>query len=135
MLVVDASAVVDLLLARPVAQRIAAAMEEHGLDLHAPHLLDVEVLSALRRAAATPTADSERVGQAVEDLLDLPVERYRHDVLVPRAWQVRDNVSAYDATYLALTEALGDDAQLLTTDARFARAARSCSDIAVIAVA
>jgi predicted nucleic acid-binding protein len=133
MLVVDASAVAELLLGRPAAKRIARHIAEHDFALHAPHLLDVEVLSALRRLVAAGETCALRAGEAVTDLLDLPIERYPHDVLVPRAWELRDNFSAYDATYLALAETLADGgAPLLTSDARLARAARAHTDVQVL---
>ena len=135
MLVVDASAITELLLGRPPAERIAQHIASHGYELHAPQLLDIEVLSALRRVVAAGDASTERAGEAVVDLLDLPVERYPHDILVPRVWQLRANFSAYDATYLALAEALADDgALLLTADARFARAAETHGDVDVLLV-
>jgi predicted nucleic acid-binding protein len=135
MLVVDASAVAELLLGRPAAATVARRFTEHGFDLHAPHLLDIEVLSALRRVVASGNATAARAGEAVVDLLDLPIERYPHDLLVPRVWQLRDNFSAYDATYLALAETLADETlPLLTADARLARAARDHCDAPVILV-
>lgn len=99
---------------------------EHHVDLHAPHLLDIEVLSVLRRLVATGEASSRRGAEAIDDLLDLGVQRYPHEGLARRVWALRDNFSAYDASYLALAEALHDDgAKLLTADRRFARAARA----------
>jgi predicted nucleic acid-binding protein len=133
MLVVDASAVAELLLARPAADAVAHQLREHEFDLHAPHLLDVEVLSALRRLVAAGDASADRGGHAVADLLDLPIERYPHDVLVPRIWELRDNFSAFDAAYVALAESLIDDgAPLLTADGRFARAASTHAGVRVI---
>lgn len=135
MLVVDASAVVELLLARPAAERIERHIAQHRYDLHAPHLLDIEVLSALRRVVASGEASSARAGEAVTDLVDLPVDRYPHDVLVPRVWQLRESLSAYDATYLALAEALVEGgAPLLSADARFARAARIHGTVDMVVV-
>jgi len=132
-LVVDASAVAELLLVRPAAESIARRLREHAFDLHAPHLLDIEVLSALRRVLAAGDASKQRAEEAVVDLLDLPIERYPHDVLVPRVWELRDNLSAYDAAYVALAEALVDhEASLLTTDARLARAAAAHADVPVV---
>jgi predicted nucleic acid-binding protein len=91
------------------------------------------VLSALRRVVASAEASAARAGEAVADLLDLPIERYPHEVLVPRVWQLRENFSAYDATYLALAESLVDTgAPLLTADARFARAAEAHSSVDVL---
>lgn len=136
MLVIDASATTELILARPLAERIAAHIAEHRHDLHAPHLLDVEVLSALRRLVATGDASDQRAEEALVDLLDLPIERYAHDILVPRIWNLRRNFSAYDATYLALAEALTDEGvPLLTTDARFARAIGDHAGITAIMAA
>ncbi len=83
----------------------------------------MEVLSALRRLVASGEATAERAGEAIADLLDLPIERYPHDILVPRIWELRENFSAYDASYVALAEAVADEpVPLLTADARLARA-------------
>jgi predicted nucleic acid-binding protein len=135
MLVVDASAVAELLLGRPAAERIALYFAEHDFALHAPHLLDVEVLSALRRLVSTGEASAARASGAVEDLLDLPLERYPHDVLVPRVWELRKNFSSYDATYVALAETLTEGgAPLLTSDERLARGARAHTGVEVLEV-
>ena len=133
MLVVDASAVAELLLGRAAGEAVAQRLREHGFDLHAPHLLDVEVLSALRRVVAAGDASPARTGEAVADLLDLPIERYAHDGLTTRIWALRENFSAYDATYIALAEAIAEDgAPLLTADARLARAAGSHTGVRVL---
>ncbi len=133
MLVVDASAVAELLLRRPAAADVERHMAAHDYLLHAPHLLDVEVLSALRRLVAAGDATPDRAGEALGDLLDLPIARYPHEVLAWRIWELRENVSAYDATYLALAEALTEEsAALLTTDARLARAGRAHSRAEVV---
>jgi predicted nucleic acid-binding protein len=135
MLVVDASAVAELLLGRPAADAVVEQVRKHRFDLHAPHLLDVEVLSAVRRVVATGAASPGRGEQAIADLLDLPVERYPHDVLVPRIWDLRDNLSAYDAAYVALAEAIVDaGAPLLTSDARLAGAVRAHTEVPVVLV-
>ena len=133
MLVVDASAVAELLLARPVGASVAQRLREHAFDLHAPHVLDVEVLSALRRVVAARDATAARAGEALDDLLDLPIERYPHKVLIPRVWELRDNFSPYDAAYVALAEAIADDGvPLLTADARLARAAAAHTTVSVL---
>jgi predicted nucleic acid-binding protein len=133
MLIVDASAVSELLLARPAGRAVALSLRDAEFDLHAPHLLDVEVLSALRRLVAAGDASPERASEAVADLLDLPIERYGHDALVPRIWELRDNFSAHDATYVALAEAIAEGgAPLLTSDGRLARAAATHTEVRVI---
>lgn len=135
MLVVDASAVAELLLGRPAAEQIERQITSHSYELHAPQLLDIEVLSALRRLVAGGEASADRAGAAVTDLLELPIERYPHDILVPRVWELRDDFSAYDAAYLALAESLVENgAPLLTADARFARAVEAHGVVAVVLV-
>ena len=116
MLVVDASVVVDFLLDPDgLRERFRAG----GDDLHAPAHLDVEVLSALRRLAQRGTLTEGRARGAVDDLADLPLARYDVTPLLRRSWELREQVSAYDAPYVALAEAL--DATLLTRDERLAR--------------
>jgi predicted nucleic acid-binding protein len=133
MLVVDASAITELLLGRPACRAVEEQLRDHAFDLHAPHLLDVEVLSALRRVVAAGDASPDRAGDAVTDLLDLPLERYPHDGLAPRIWDLRANFSAYDAAYVALAEAITDGgAPLLTADARLARAAGDHTHVRVL---
>ena len=133
MLVVDASAVAELLLGRPAAAGVEQRFADHDYELHAPQLLDIEVLSALRRVVAAGEATPIRAGDAVADLLDLPIERYAHDIVLPRIWDLRDSFSAYDAAYVALAEAMTErGAPLLTTDARLARAARAHTDVEVL---
>jgi predicted nucleic acid-binding protein len=133
MLVVDASAVTELLLGRAGGDTVAEELRLHDFDVHAPHLLDVEVLSALRRLVASGDASAERAAEAIADLLALPLDRHGHDALVPRIWELRENLTTYDATYVALAEAVADEgAPLITADARLARAAGALSRIRVI---
>jgi predicted nucleic acid-binding protein len=133
MLVVDASAVAELVLGRSAGAHVGAHFAEHEFALHAPHLIDVEVVSALRRLVASGKATVPRGEEAIADLLDLPIERYPHDILVPRVWELRDNFSAYDASYVALAEAIADEpVPLLTADARLARAIREHLDVPVL---
>ena len=87
-------------------------------SLHAPHLLDLEVAQVLRRYARSGVLTARRGEQALEDLVDLPVARYPHEFLLARIWELRDRVTAYDAAYLALAEALA--APLVTRDAALA---------------
>lgn len=85
-----------------------------GETLHAPHLLDVEVAQVLRRYVRSKDILPERGAEALADLASLPINRYPHFVLLPRIWQLRHNLTAYDAAYVALAEAL--DATLVTRD-------------------
>ena len=87
--------------------------------LHAPHLIDVEIAQVLRRYVRSAVISAERGAQALNDLVDFPLTRYPHFVLVTRIWQMRHALTAYDAAYLALAEAL--DAPLLTRDRALAK--------------
>ena len=120
MTVVDASAVVEMLLRTPLGERCSDRLLTEGEALCAPHLLDIEVAQVLRRFAERGELTSERGSQALRDLADLPVSRYPHGPLLERVWELRHSVSAYDAVYVALAEAL--DAPLVTCDGRVARA-------------
>ena len=102
--------------AAPISRRIV----NPGESLHAPHLLNVEVLHALRRHALRGELSQTRSDEALEDLLDVDVSLYPHAPLVGRIWELRENLTAYDAAYVALAEAL--DAPLVTMDGRLARA-------------
>ena len=121
MIVVDASALVELLLRTAAANVVELRLFAPGQTLHAPHLVDVEVAQVVRRYAAIGDIDARRGDEALKDLTDLPLRRYPHDFLLPRVWQLRHNLTAYDAIYFALAEAL--DAPLLTRDERLASAA------------
>ena len=121
MIVVDASALVEALLGTSAAAAIEARILDSGETLHAPHLLDLEVAQVLGRYVASGEMDAERGRAALTDLADLPVHRYPHEPFLPRIWALRSNLTAYDAAYIALAEAL--DAPLLTRDRRLATAA------------
>jgi len=121
MIVVDASAVVEALLRTAVASGLRRRLFDPRQTLHAPHLIDVEVAQVVRRYAASGQIDDHRGRAALGDLADLPMHRHSHDVLLPRIWSLRANLTAYDAVYVALAEAL--DAPLLTCDRRLAGAA------------
>ena len=107
MIVIDASAVLEVLLRTPVASAIERRLFGPGEALHAPHLIDIEVAHVLRRYALAGDMSAARGREALEDLADFSVRRYPHDVLLPRVWELRANLTAYDAAYVALAEALG----------------------------
>jgi predicted nucleic acid-binding protein len=119
MLVVDTSAVVNALVGSPPDRRLVARLAADG-DLHAPHLLDVELLHTLRRLVTTARLTEDRAADARTDFADLTIVRYPHHPLADRVWALRHNLTAYDATFVALSEALG--VPLVTCDARLAAA-------------
>ncbi len=120
MIVVDASALADLLLRTPrLSERVAAELRAGGFP-QTLDLADVEVVSALRRKVRRGELELPRVEEALDDLGSLPVRRHRAAPLRGRIWELRDALSAYDAAYVALAEALA--APLLTTDTRLAHA-------------
>lgn len=119
MIVLDASAALEWLLNRPSASKLEARLASEYGHVYAPHLIDVEVLQVLRRFAREKTIGVERAHEAIEDFHALAIGRHGHRRLVPRIWEIRANLTAYDAAYVALAETL--DCPLVTHDARLAR--------------
>ena len=126
----DASALVDYLLRTPRGEDVAPSIEDRDADLNTPALCDVEVVAGLRRALLSGLISEQRALQAIEDHLDLPLTRHGHARLLHRTLALRDNFSAYDATYVALAERV--DAELLTSDTPFARAVRRHTKIGTL---
>ena len=121
MIVLDASAIVAVLLdPGSGAERIRERIESPGESLHVPHVMDLEVLHALRRQALRGVLSPRRSAEALEDLANIMFVRYPHTSLMQRIWELRENLTAYAAAYVALAEAL--DAPLVTMDARLAQA-------------
>jgi predicted nucleic acid-binding protein len=120
MIVLDASGAADWLLQTSAGQSIERRICSRNETLHAPHLLYLEVTQVLRRLALQGVVPVHRADDAVRDLLDLRITRYPHLVFLPRIWQLRHNLSAYDAAYIVLAENLG--AALVTRDGRLASA-------------
>ncbi len=120
MIVADASIVISALLSTGGAGARARERLRQDPDLHVPHLLDVEVTAALRRRVRLGQTDVAVAREVLADLADLAAVRWDHSPLLRRVWDLRDNVTPYDAVYVVLAEML--DAPLVTSDARLARA-------------
>jgi len=119
-IVADASVIIDVILRTPGSDRVATRLLDEKETLHAPHLLDIEVAQVLRRYVARQELHEDRARNAISLLVAFPLTRYSHEPLLERIWELRANITAYDAAYVALAEALG--AVLLTRDAKLASA-------------
>lgn len=129
MIVVDASALIEYLLRTQGAKPIGVIVTDPEADLHVPALCDIEVAAALRGLLLGGTMTVQRAGEALEDYLDLPLTRHGHTWHLPRVLELRENMSAYDAAYVALAERLG--APFLTADRRLARAVSEHTAVAL----
>jgi predicted nucleic acid-binding protein len=118
-IVIDASAMIELLLDTEVGREVGDRVFPDG-SRHAPHLLDIEVAQVLRRFVSANQLKVARGREALVDLSEFPLTRHAHTLLLERVFELRHNLSAYDAAYVALAEALG--ATLLTCDRALARA-------------
>jgi predicted nucleic acid-binding protein len=119
-IVVDSSAALDYVLGeRERARWVEMELERGGWDLHAPHVLDIEVVATLRRIALAGRIRPALARRALDVVADLRLQRYPHVHLVDRMWALRDSVHPPDSAFVALAEAL--DAPLVTTDRRLAR--------------
>lgn len=130
MIVLDASVVVDLLLNSPIAEAIRSRVRDANESLHAPAVLDLEVAQTLRRFAARREISRERGRSVLGILQRLPVTRYSHELLLRRIWELRENLTAYDAAYIALAEGL--NATFLTRDSHLAAAPNHRATVEVI---
>jgi predicted nucleic acid-binding protein len=119
MLVVDTSAVLAALASRPPDPALVKRLADDG-DLHAPHLIDIEILNALRGLVRGGQLSEDRAQDVRTDLEDLAITRYGHQPLADRVWALRDNLTADDAAFVALADAL--EVALVTCDARLANA-------------
>ncbi len=120
MIVVDASALLEVLLRTPAAAAVESRLFARGERLHAPHLIDLEVAQVLRRYVGAGQISGRRGEEALDDLGAFRIRRWPHAPLMDRIWRLKENLTAYDAAYVALAEALG--ATLLTRDRRLASA-------------
>ena len=130
MIVLDASAAIDWLIQTPAGHLIGQRIRNRNETIHAPYLLDLEVLQVLRRLALQGVISDQRADIAVHDLLNLRIVRYPHFILLQRVWQLRQNLTAYDAVYVALAERLR--ASLITRDAGIAAAANHQAQVELI---
>jgi len=118
LIVVDSSALIELLLGTSKGPAVKAALATHNGKLHAPYLLDIEILHVLRRYNLSNSLTDAQADRALFSFGLLDCVRYPQAALIHRIWELRHNLTAYDAAYVALAEAL--DAPLLTCDARLA---------------
>ncbi len=117
MIVLDASVLIDYLLDNELSDLAKDRLLENEGAIAAPHLIDIEVAQVIRRFVKSNQLTSKRAKEAIEDLSVFPALRYSHTSFLSRIYALRDNFTAYDATYLALAEAL--DCSLLTRDKAF----------------
>jgi predicted nucleic acid-binding protein len=129
-IVLDASALVELILATPAGKSVAARIADPEEGLHAPHLADVEVVQVLRRYVREGDINAETASVALDDFRALDMQRHAHEPFLERVWELRENITAYDAVYVALAELL--DCVLLTGDARLSRAPNVTCDVELI---
>lgn len=129
-MIVDSSALVEWLLGSDRGDRVASLMRAAEGHLHAPTLVDVEVTHALRSLSRRGWVSAQWGRVAIETLTSLQLRRHPVGTLLPRVWDLRDALSAYDATYVALAEAL--DMRLLTCDGRLARSRGGSADVHLV---
>lgn len=130
MIVVDASAAIEVLVGTIAGDAVKRRLFDSGESLHAPALVDLEVAQVLRRFAANARVNMERADAAIERWSAFPIARHGHTTSLRRIWELRENLTACDAAYVALAEAL--DATLVTRDKRLARVPGSRVKIEVL---
>jgi predicted nucleic acid-binding protein len=129
-IVIDASAMLEVLFQTREGRAAETWLFERQEAAHAPHLLDVEVAQVIRKFAANGRVNVERARAALDDFADFPLQRHPHVLLLPRIWTLREHFTAYDACYVALAGIL--DATLLTRDRRLAAAARRHAQVELV---
>jgi predicted nucleic acid-binding protein len=129
-IVADASAILEVLLNTPAASEVGRHLFAPGETIHVPHLIDLEILQALRRYTRLAEIGNLRVEQALRIYGDMLLERYAHNAFLSRIWELRHNFTAYDAAYIALAEAL--DAPLITFDRALISSSRHRARVLVL---
>jgi predicted nucleic acid-binding protein len=119
LIVVDASAVLELLLRTENGTKVQERVLDADESLHAPHLIDIEVTQTLRRLVILKEINAARGAQALEDYFLLNIKRAEHKHLLERVWSLRESITAYDAAYVVLAELLA--APLITCDTKLSR--------------
>ncbi|MEV4419472.1 type II toxin-antitoxin system VapC family toxin [Patulibacter sp. NPDC049589] len=135
--VLDAGAVVELLLRRGFDGPVRREIERASHEVRSPELLDVEVLSVFRRLSGHDVISQDDASRAVRTMRRVPIQRVAHRALAARIWDLRGRLTSYDAAYLATAERPGRDgrpATLVTTDARFGRTVRSIGSVQVVVI-
>lgn len=132
-LVLDASILVELLTGSSVGERALPHVRGSAGDLHVPHLADIEVASVARGLARAGALTEARGMAMLTDLREFPARRWEAGLLLERIWQLRPAITAYDATYIALTEALGGT--LVTADTKLAHGADGVARCEIVLVA
>ena len=130
MIVADASAIIEIFLRSEAGLLAESRLLRRGETIHAPSLVDVEVAQVLRRYVLRGDLTPGWARTAIGLMGGFPMERYGHEPLLPRIWELRDNLTAYDAAYVALAEALR--APLITCDRRLANASGIRASIELI---
>ena len=119
-MVIDASAAIELLLDTARGRRLSERLDAGAPEIQVPHLVDLEIAQVLRRYVRRGTVSADQGAEALRHWRSLQLERYEHRRFLSRVWELRDNVSAYDAVYVALAEALST--VLVTADRKLAGA-------------
>lgn len=130
MIVVDASVLANALADDTEDGDAVRARLLDEVELHAPHVIDLEVLSVLRRAVGADKLELRRAQLALDDLIDLRLTRYPHAPFARRIWSLRQNLTPYDAAYVTLAEEL--DCPLVTADGRLARSPRLPCEVELV---
>ncbi len=130
MIVLDSSALVELLLGTPEGRAIGRRWQAEG-QAHAPHLATVETAHVVRRLTMVGAISDDRGRKLLGRLQQLPFQRHEHELLLPRMWELKGHLTAYDAIYVALAEALG--LSLLTMDRKLAAAPGHRASIELVA--